>query len=129
MFIRLLSPHPNAGKEYHERPETARVLIALAQAEQIVDPNAPLASCHVAPPFHKVPTWGVRKNDFSGTVEVIKKYCSETSFYSKPPADCPADVRQRWEQLTSAPTLEQQFCAKEQEKNRVMREMQPKCNW
>jgi hypothetical protein len=109
MRIRYLPSSPKAGQVDHVNNSVGATLIAAGFAEampytdfrQRLAAETPQAFA-IAPP---VVEWGVQERHLSrfGLVVVVKKVGSETTYYSAPPDDAPASIKQRFAELNQTP--------------------------
>jgi hypothetical protein len=109
--IQYIAPSPKAGQIEHVRPDTARTLVAAGFAIDIPykDFRARLADAGAANDPHNVNPcvegvqWGVKDANESGfgVVAVVKRFGSETTWYSTPPEDAPESIKRRYRDLTN----------------------------
>jgi hypothetical protein len=113
MKIKFVEPSPKANQIEHVRPDTGRTLCSAGFAveipyasfrERLLEEGQGGANPQSTNPCVVGVEWGVKSASGSGfgVVAVIKRFGSETTYFSAPPADAPESIKRRFADLSNS---------------------------
>jgi hypothetical protein len=106
MRIRFLSG-PKTGEVRHAEKSQATQLLVDAGLVEVVDDLRESRGAHpqdTVPTYYATPEWSTFRHHTSGNIIIVRKYMTETLFFSGPPDpnkwDCPPAVVAQFNALT-----------------------------